>query len=117
MFKMVKPPVILFFINGSNPTEENFKTAMASGMSVKFRNGLNVPESGALEKCDGVGGDVPPRYAETFPPADAVMKAYFEAMGSSAAAVNFEPAVKKATKPTGKKVINPGPVPAWKPNA
>lgn len=61
-------PVILYFINGMAPTEDQAEEAASLKANVRFRNALLVDNAGAeaLEECDGVMGDVPPRYQRAF---------------------------------------------------
>lgn len=61
-------PVILYFINGMAPTEAQAEEAAGLKANVRFRNALLVDNAGAeaLEECDGVMGDVPPRYQRAF---------------------------------------------------
>ena len=64
-----KLPKVLFFINGSNPTEEEFKLASEMKAKVCFRNARVVRSDECAEKCDGVCGDFIPepyRKYETF---------------------------------------------------
>lgn len=66
-----KLPFVLFFINGTVPTEAQAEEAASvrSRATVAFRNAHLVDGSGAeaLEECDGVMGEVPPRYAAIYP--------------------------------------------------
>lgn len=73
---MRKYPRILFFVAGVMPTEEDFAAAEKLGPNVSFRNASAVPNDGALEKCDGVAGKVPARYAEAFPTAEEAIAEY-----------------------------------------
>jgi hypothetical protein len=63
----MKLPVILFFISSATPSMDEFKQAHSMKAQVKFRNSTKVPNEGSLEPCDGVAGDVPERYAKTYP--------------------------------------------------
>ena len=56
---------IIYFVNGSSPTEEQFKEAELLGTSI-FRNAKFIADE-PLENCDGVAGEVPGRYLEAFP--------------------------------------------------
>jgi hypothetical protein len=71
-----KWPRILFFINGSIPSEEEVAEAESLGFNVTFRNALFVAAEGALEACDGVAGDVPERYAAKYPSAEEVVEEF-----------------------------------------
>lgn len=85
---MKKPPIILFFIRSSVPTEEEQKAAEDLGVPVKFRNAEFAATSGAPEECDGVAGveytnadkekvsTIPEIYSETYPDAEKVIAAY-----------------------------------------
>lgn len=74
---MLKLPRILFFINGTVPTDEDLAAASEIKANVVFRNATAVPtEEHSLETCDGVAGAVPEIYANRFPVAgEAVAKA------------------------------------------
>lgn len=60
---------ILFWVNGYVASAEDRAEAKKLDANVHFRNAFHVPSIGALEKCDGVAGAVPKRYAETYPTA------------------------------------------------
>lgn len=59
-----KSPKVLYFISASSPTIEDREKAVTFGPGTVFRNAVHVPESGALEACDAVAGDVPKRYSK-----------------------------------------------------
>lgn len=67
---MRKNPRILFFVASAMPSEKDFAEAELLGSNVVFRNASVVPEEGALEKCDGVAGCVPARYASAYQTAE-----------------------------------------------
>lgn len=68
-------PRILYFINGAMPSDEAQEVAETYGPNVAFRNANFVPSSGALEKCDGVAGEVPETYRK-LPSAEDALKAF-----------------------------------------
>lgn len=135
----MKPLKILFFINDSAPTLDETLAADEIGQQVCFRNARYIPTEGALEACDGVAGDVPKRYAEAFPTAEAAIekrRAEIEALlaktgdspaptTAAMAAVNAPDAQQAATPDAGAGDASkpaPGPAPAgnegaaWKAN-
>lgn len=65
---------ILYFHSGFEPTAEQRKEADKLDGIVKFRNRDQVSDMpmSPLEECDGVAGDVPPRYAKAYPAASAL---------------------------------------------
>jgi hypothetical protein len=73
-------PRILFFINGVAPSlDEQLAADQLAPCRVSFRNANFVPETGALEACDGVFGDATPkRYKEAYKPAEDAIKAFVE---------------------------------------
>lgn len=72
-------PRILFFINGVSPSlDEQLAADQLAPCRVAFRNARFVPETGALEACDGVFGEVPKRYKEAYKPAEEAIKAFVE---------------------------------------
>ena len=75
-----KYPRILFFINGPSPSlDEQLAADQLVPCRVSFRNANFVPNTGALEKCDGVFGDaVPERYKEAYKPAKEAIAAFVE---------------------------------------
>lgn len=54
---------VLFFIVGAVPTEAELAAAQTLGTKM-FRNAAQVTDLDAIERCDGVAGAVPPRYAK-----------------------------------------------------
>lgn len=60
---------ILYFVNGNQPTKDDFANGNAINGDVKFRNATAYSDEGALEDCDGVAGNPPGRYAD-LPTAD-----------------------------------------------
>lgn len=123
---MKKYPVILFFVAAAMPTAEDFEAAEQLGPNVKFRNASMVPAEGCLEKCDGVAGQVPERYAEAFVSAEDAIAAYEEARKEGAqtpAAEALKPAKATAPKAADKPASASAtakpqakPAVAWKPN-
>jgi len=69
---MKRYPRILFFIKGVMPSAEAMEVAEKYGPNVAFRNANFVPSSGAIEKCDGVAGEVPETYAKCPKAEDAI---------------------------------------------
>ena len=71
----MKPAKILYFVNGTLPTPNDFKKASEISGNVVFRNANFVPnEEHALEICDGVAGNVPEIYAKRFPSAEIAVR-------------------------------------------
>jgi len=67
---------ILFFIAGALPTKSDYENAAKLKATVVFRNAAHVPnEPHALEKCDGVAGEVPAIYKKKFPTAEKAIEA------------------------------------------
>lgn len=73
-------PRILFFINGATPSlDEQLAADTLAPCRVAFRNAQYVPETGALETCDGWFGDATPkRYKEAYKPAEEAITAFKE---------------------------------------
>ncbi len=71
---MKRYPRILFFIKGVMPSAEAMEVAEKYGPNVAFRNANFVPSSGAIEKCDGVAGEVPETYKKCPTAEDALKK-------------------------------------------
>jgi len=71
-------PRILFFITGTNPTlDEQIAAEKLAPCRVSFRNANHVPNTGALELCDGVFGEATPeRYKDAYPSAKKAIGAY-----------------------------------------
>jgi hypothetical protein len=90
MFK--KPLQVLFFVDGTAPTHDDIVAASQLNAHVMFRNARAVPAEGSLEKCDGVAGHVPPRYAATFPTAEAAIAARAAEMAALATKTGDTPA-------------------------
>jgi hypothetical protein len=67
-------PRILYFIDGPVPTKEQADALAKMGPKAAFRNARMVSDLplSSLEDCDAVAGDVPKRYAETYPTVDAL---------------------------------------------
>lgn len=123
---MQKYPRILFFVVAAMPTEEDFLASEELGPNVAFRNASMVPTDGALEKCDGVAGCVPTRYAEAYPTAEEAIAAYKDKRKAPAMlteGVKPEAKVKPATAVAKSAVaLEAAPKPAvkpvaWQPNA
>jgi len=122
---MRKYPRILFFVAAAMPTEEDFSAAEKLGPNVAFRNASMVPNDGVLEKCDGVAGCVPERYAEAYPTAEEAIAAYEDERKARAALVEGDkppakPAAKAKPAPAAAKPATApasGPKPAAKPVA
>lgn len=118
---MKKYPVILFFIASVMPTEEDYAAAEQLGPNVRFRNASMVPAEGCLEKCDGVAGQVPERYADAYVSAEEAIEAFEQARADGEqkpAPAALKPAKTKApakveapAKQQAAKAV------AWKPNA
>lgn len=95
-------PIILYFINGPVASVEDQKAAAKLGMGVRFRNATVVPPDlapGAIEKCDGVSGNVPAPYT-FYPSGDDVFNKWIEARDQGVLEFDFpdwKPPVK--TKP------------------
>lgn len=53
----------IFFTAGRHPTKDELAQAEALGITC-FRNSALVTVDSALERCDGVAGTVPARYAK-----------------------------------------------------
>jgi hypothetical protein len=88
---MIKPPFILYFLAGANTMPNDIVAARELKANVAFRNASKVPAEGALEKCDGVAGAVPARYAAAFPTATQALAAYDEALAAVASKVGGNP--------------------------
>jgi len=73
-------PRILFFINGVAPTlDEQLAADQLAPCRVAFRNARFVPETGALEACEGVFGEATPkRYKEAYKSAEDAVKDFVE---------------------------------------
>lgn len=127
---MKRYPRILFFIKGTLPSAEAMEVAEKYGPNVAFRNANFVPSSGAIEKCDGVAGEVPETYKE-LPTAEEALKKFEEDRKAAAETANKNKAKREAgakaeadgkdkteapktepAKPDGK-----GKAASWKPNA
>lgn len=73
----LKFPVILHFVKGMVPTQEDIAETADYGHDVQFRNAFLLPKKmseGGIEACDGVSGAVPPDYAALFPHAKDVIE-------------------------------------------
>lgn len=105
---MRKYPRILYFIKGVLPSDEAQDVADTLGPNVAFRNANFVAETGALEKCDGVAGEVPARYKEAYPTAEEALK-----ISKNKAAENKKAReeAKKTNSAKASKAVD------WKPNA
>lgn len=116
-----KMPRILFFVGGVMPTDDEIDHAEElAPMRVSFRNANLVPDTGALEHCDGWAGDATPkRYRKAFGTAEEAGEAYGKARDAArvqtqedrdaatekaltANVVDTTAAVKKAEKDKGK---------------
>lgn len=121
---MKKYPVILFFIASVMPTAEDFEAAEQLGPNVKFRNASFVPAEGCLEKCDGVAGAVPERYAEAYPSAEDAFAAFEEARSNGQEAPQAAPDAQPPKGDPAKPASAPKPANSrakaasvvWKPN-
>ena len=62
-------PKLLYFIAGMVPTDREIEDASRFGVTVGMRNRTQVSDvaMSTLEECDAVAGDVPARYAKTYP--------------------------------------------------
>lgn len=58
----IKKPKILYFVKGIHTTDEQQLAAFQMSGDVCFRNATQVSNTGSIEKCDGVCGEVPERY-------------------------------------------------------
>lgn len=65
-------PRIIFFISYAVPTAEDISDAGRLGQNVVFRNSSFVFEDSCLEDCDGVAGDIPKKYSDSYPHAEDV---------------------------------------------
>lgn len=63
-------PRVLFFIGGTNPTQEEFDKANSMGPGVVFRNAAMISTDGPIEDADAVAGVVPDRYSLALPNID-----------------------------------------------
>lgn len=72
----MKAAKILYFVDGFNPTPEDFAAAEKLSANVVFRNARVVPAEGSLEEADGVAGVVPQRYKDAYPEAKEAIKAH-----------------------------------------
>jgi hypothetical protein len=128
MFK--KAPRILFFIDGDLPSKKEYAAAARLGPNTSFRNAQYINEEGALETCDGVAGEVPKRYAEAYPTAEAALESYAKMLEDAAKAEDTDDGPEldfggKAPAPAPSPVepkqeapAKPGKPPvAWTPNA
>lgn len=75
-------PKILFFIKGVMPSIEAQEVADEYGPNVAFRNAHFVKDSGSLEACDGVAGEVPEAYKK-LPSAEEACAAFEKARKES----------------------------------
>lgn len=73
---MKRYPRIIFFTRGVVPSTEAYVIAEGFGANVVFRNANHIPETGCLERCDGVTGDVPARYKEKYRDAEIVIEEF-----------------------------------------
>ena len=94
---------VLFFINGSLPTEDELLQAKGIDAKVCFRNALMIGDEHKPEDCDFVTGAIPEAYFE-FPEWEFEIK------------VPSNP-VKPAPKTPAIKSEPKTPVAGWKPNA
>lgn len=62
--------IILFFINGSQPSKEELAVAEKLD-TMRFRNARFIDPSAPLERCDAVAGCAPAGYLKKYPKADA----------------------------------------------
>ena len=124
----MKPAKILYFVDGVSPTPEDFEAASKMQAQVVFRNARAVPPEGALEECDGVAGEVPPTYAESYPTAEEAIEAHAAKLAALAEKVGDAPAPKAPAKPANAPATaakaqapaqpaKPASAPAWTPNA
>lgn len=119
-----KTPKILFFLADGVPTDAELDAGEKCGFGVVFRNSQYVPVEGALEACDGVAGNVPPRYAEAFPverdgvfyPADVANEAPVAPVSDEQAPANTKAPV-AASKAPEAAPVPPATPPVWKANA
>jgi len=121
----MKPAKILYFVDGSAPTPEDFQAAAELNATVVFRNARAVPsEAHSLEICDGVAGKVPPIYAEKYPDADEAISKKAAELKALTSKVGDSPAPKSQGKggktgqnapqqpPQGQQTPNPAQTPA-----
>lgn len=111
---------ILFFIEGASPTAEQFKEAINMKATVNFRNALHVPAEGCLEPCDGVAGEIPSRYAETYPTAEEAIQIKEDELEALTSLAGDEKApkvkAKSKAKDEPKAEIKPDAPEVWKAN-
>lgn len=126
---LLKPLKILFFVDGTAPTPDDFNAARSiNGATVVFRNAKCVPaDATALEDCDGVAGKVPAVYAAKYPAAEDALQARAEKIAAQSAKIGDSPAPKPPAKAKTDPPPTKAPAPAsappappaagWKPNA
>jgi hypothetical protein len=97
-----KFPVILFFIEGMNPTNNEAAEALKIG-PVTFRNASAINANEKLERCDGVAGDpdVIPEGYEGKVPVITDLEGAMKLMAEKQEAINA--AAMAHLSPTGKK--------------
>lgn len=108
----MKPAKILYFIDGPSPSSEDFHAAQALKAQVVFRNAQMVPsEKHSLEDCDGVAGDVPPIYADAYPPAKEAIAKKDAELKDLSSKVGDVPAPKRGQKTESETAPVPTPNP------
>ncbi|OHD25445.1 MAG: hypothetical protein A2Y38_12875 [Spirochaetes bacterium GWB1_59_5] len=123
---MRKYPRILFFVAASMPTQDDFEAAEQLGPNVAFRNAAMISNEGSLEKCEGVAGLVPQRYADAYPTAEDAIADFeterkarlLKPQGDEAAQPKATPAPTPAKPATAPATPKPAakPAVAWQPN-
>jgi hypothetical protein len=118
---MLKFPKIIYFIQDGVPTDAETKDAYRYGGGVVFRNARFVPAAGCLEKCEGVAGSVPDRYAAAFPVAQEALAAYIESLNIGETELAKPPVGKQSEKTPEPKPKDKTPETKadvkWKPNS
>lgn len=73
---MLKYPRILYFIEGSMPTQADIKAVALLGGNTVFRNAHHCGEGHNPEVCDGVSGAVPAVYKAKYKDGSEVIAAF-----------------------------------------
>lgn len=133
MAKSVRPKTILFFLAGSQPSDEEQEAIAelrSSGDKVMLRNAAFVDPLANLEAFDAVAGEVPKVYARAAEAKERAGEPETEAEREAKAREAAEKAEKKAAEAKAAKAAAaqakkdgkappaaPPAAPAWKPNA
>lgn len=114
MDKNMKMPKIIFFVNGTSPTPEDFKEASMITGHVVFRNARMIGSDDKTEECEGVAGCVPGPY-ENLPTAEQAILNHKQTLEKLCEKVGDKPAPKVAKAPKAEALTTPKP-PVWTPN-